>query len=387
MSRLLVFLALLSANTAPGQSAASLAPANELVWRYLRTDMAVSVTQGWQVTQNDKSITGIRTEIVADGKVQDTLRTRFGIRLFEMRGQAGLFVNRKYIGVKLNGVNHHQDYAYVGNALPKSGQWRDIKLLREGGVNAIRAAHYPQAPAFYGACDEFGMLVTTANPGWQFFNDKDPVFEQRIYEDTHQLVRRDRNHPARLLWETALNETDNQPAEMLGNMNRIAHAEYPFPGMFTVTDAGLAKRGGLDFYYGGSYSGTINSFTREYGDGGEVDNFYSQNATTRVNHEWGEGPLLKQAAIRAHDLDDCYAAPPIRLGAALWCGIDHQLAEEYVYFSVEGPGEIISSPMSHTIPARTEFGTATVLLRAKTAPGLIHLEAYDSGLKSGEARI
>jgi len=506
----------------------------------------------------------IRTEIVADGKVQDALRTRFGIRRFEMRGQAGLFVNQKYIGVKLNGVNHHQDYAYVGNALPKSGQWRDIKLLREGGVNAIRAAHYPQAPAFYDACDEFGMLVTTANPGWQFFNDQDPVFEQRIYEDTHQLVRRDRNHPALLLWETALNETDNQPAEMLGKMNRIAHAEYPFPGMFTVTDVDLAKRGGLDFYYGGSDSGTVNSFTREYGDGGEVDNFYSQNATTRVNHEWGEGPLLKQAAIRAHDLDDCYAAPPIRLGAALWCGIDHQrgyhpdpfmggildefrrpryayylfqsqydpgynlpgittgpmlcitheltqssdpdvviycnceavrltwlgrligtqkpdasyhhlphppftftnifhfseinrhwrertgqiemvaegliggqvavrvvkkyperttglrvtvddagcgltadgsdfvpvrativdnkgipkvLAEEYVYFAVEGPGEIISSPVSHTIPVRTEFGTATVLLRAKTTAGLIRIKAYDAGLKSGEARI
>ena len=86
----------------------------------------------------------------------------------------GLFVNKKFIGVKLNGVNRHQDYAYVGNALPNSGQWRDVKLLREGGVNMVRAAHYPQDPAFYDACDELGMLVTTANPGWQFFNDKDP---------------------------------------------------------------------------------------------------------------------------------------------------------------------------------------------------------------------
>ena len=525
----------------------SLAPKNVRLW-----------------SPDDPYLHFIRTEIVEDGMVQDALRTRFGFRLFEMRGQAGFFVNKQFIGVKLNGVNHHQDYAYVGNAMPKSSQWRDIKLLREGGVNAIRAAHYPQAPAFYDACDEFGMLVTTANPGWQFFNAKDPVFEQRIYEDSHNLVRRDRNHPSMLLWETALNETDNQPAEMLGNMNRIAHAEYPFPGMFTVTDAGLAKSGGLDFYYGGSYDGTINSFTREYGDGGEVDNFYSQNAATRVNHEWGEGPLLKQAAIRARDLDDCYSAPPIRLGAALWCGIDHQrgyhpdpflggildefrlpryayylfqsqlnpgyklpgintgpmlylaheltqssdpdvvvycncdavrltwlgkvigpqkpdaryrhlphppftftnifrfseintdwrertgqvemvaegligtnvairavkkyperttgvrvtvddagcgltadgsdfvpvrativdnkgvpkvLAEEYVYFEVEGPGEVVSSPLSHTIPVRTSFGTATVLLRAKTTPGLIRVTAYAQGLKSGEAHV
>ena len=200
---------------------------------------------------DDPCLHFIRTEILADGKLLDSLRTRFGIRLFEMRVKDGLFVNKQYIGVKLNGVNHHQDYAYVGNALPKSGQWRDVKLLRQGGVNAIRAAHYPQAPAFYDACDELGMLVTTANPGWQFYNGRDPVFEQRIYQDTRNLVRRDRNRPSMLLWETALNETDNQPPRLLQEMNRLAHAEYPFPGMFTVADAGKARQGGLDFYYGG----------------------------------------------------------------------------------------------------------------------------------------
>ncbi len=266
----------------------------------------------------------ICTEIVEAGKVRDSLRTRFGIRLFEMRVKDGLFVNKKYVGAKLNGVNRHQDYAYVGNALPNSGQWRDVKLLREGGVNMIRAAHYPQDPAFYDACDVLGMLVTTANPGWQFYNGRDSVFEQRIYEDTRNLVRRDRNHPSMLLWETALNETPHQPGRMLGEMHRLAHEEYPFPGMFTVADVDEAKKGGLDFYYHGGMNETKNSFTREYGDGGEVDNFYSHNATTRVKREWGEGPLLKQAVIRAHDLNDIFATPPIRLGAALWCGIDHQ---------------------------------------------------------------
>ena len=189
----------------------------------------------------------IRTEVVVGGQVRDSLRMRFGIRLFEMRGQAGLFVNKKFIGRKLNGVNRHQDYPYIGNALPNSGQWRDVKLLREGGVNMIRAAHYPQDPAFYDACDELGMLVTTANPGWQFFNTQDPIFEQRIYRDTRNLVRRDRNHPSMLLWETALNETPDQPARMLREMHRIAHGEYPFPGMFTVTDVGEAKKGRTRF--------------------------------------------------------------------------------------------------------------------------------------------
>ena len=266
----------------------------------------------------------IRTEVLANGRVIDSLRTRFGIRLFEMRVKDGLFVNKQFIGVKLSGVNRHQDYAYVGNALPNSGQWRDAKLLREGGVNVVRAAHYPLDPAFYDACDELGLLVTTANPGWQFYNDRDPAFERRLYEDTRNLVRRDRNRPSMLLWETALNETDNQPARVLQEMNRVAHAEFPFPGLFTVADGDKAKLGGLDVYYHGGMNDPANSFTREYGDGGEVDNFFSHNATTRVPREWGESPLLQQAAIRAHDLASLYDTPPIRLGAALWCGIDHQ---------------------------------------------------------------
>lgn len=266
----------------------------------------------------------VRTVVAEEGKIADSLLTRFGIRLFEMRGKEGFFINKKFIGQKLNGVNRHQDYVYVGNALPNSGQWRDAQLLREGGSNVVRAAHYPLDPAFYDACDELGLLVTTANPGWQYFNFKDPIFEKRVYEDTRNLVRRDRNHPSVFLWETAMNETPEQPPRLLKEMHRVAHEEYPFPGFFTVADVDEAEAGGLDFAYHADFQSKFNSLTREYGDGGEVDNFYSQNATTRVKREWGELALLGQAMIRAKDLNSIYGTPPIRLGATVWCGIDHQ---------------------------------------------------------------
>lgn len=68
-------------------------------------------------------------------------------------------------------------------------------------------------------------------------------------------------------------------------------------------------------------------------------------------------------------------------------GVPKVLASEYVYFEVEGPAEIITSPVAHTNPAKTEFGTATVLLRAKTTPGVIRIKAYVPGLKSGEAQL
>ena len=68
-------------------------------------------------------------------------------------------------------------------------------------------------------------------------------------------------------------------------------------------------------------------------------------------------------------------------------GVPKVLASEYVYFEVEGPGEIIGSPGSHANPAMTEFGTATALLRATTKPGVIKVRAIVKGLASGEAEV
>lgn len=266
----------------------------------------------------------IRTEVYRGNQLVDSYRTRFGIRLFEMKGKEGFYVNKKFIGHKLSGVNRHQDYAYVGNAIPNSGQWRDAILLREGGSNVVRAAHYPLDPAFMDACDEYGLLVTVANPGWQYYNHNQPIFRQRVIEDSRNMARRDRNRPAVLLWETGLNETLDEPMDMLTEMHNAVHEEIPFPGVFTCTDVDHAKVAGLDFYYHGAFDEEKNSLTREYGDGGEVDNFYSQNATPRVKSEWGELALLNQAMTRVRDLPGIYGTPPIRIGATLWCGIDHQ---------------------------------------------------------------
>ena len=69
-----------------------------------------------------------------------------------------------------------RDFAYVGNALPNSQQWRDVLRLKNAGFNIIRTAHYPQDPSFMDACDELGIfIIIVATPGWQYWN-KDPQF-------------------------------------------------------------------------------------------------------------------------------------------------------------------------------------------------------------------
>ena len=281
-------------------------------------------------TPDDPYLHFIRTEVVQNGSVIDSLRTRFGIRLFELKENEGLYINHHPIGHKLNGANRHQDYVYVGNALPKSGQWRDARLLREGGCEVIRAAHYPQSPAFLDACDALGLLVTDANPGWQFHPseaDHVALFDQHILEDSHNMVRRDRNRPSMLFWETTLNET-SMPQGLPARMSEAAHQEFPFPGFFTAADPQDALAAGMDLpYYNKGWDKPLPnegmpSFQREYGDW--VDNFYIHNSPVRINREWGEHALNLQADIRESQINDLYNRPPQRIGAALWAGIDHQ---------------------------------------------------------------
>lgn len=112
--------------------------------------------------------------------------TRAGIRKAEFKGKEGFWLNGKPFG-QLIGANRHQDFAYVGNALPNSGQWRDAKKLRDAGCRIIRVAHYPQDPSFMDACDELGMFVIVATPGWQYWN-KEPEFARLVHENTRQLI-------------------------------------------------------------------------------------------------------------------------------------------------------------------------------------------------------
>jgi beta-galactosidase len=252
--------------------------------------------------------------------------TRFGIRKLEFRGTEGFFLNGEYFG-QLIGTNRHQDFAYVGNALPNSQQWRDAKLIRDAGCRIIRSAHYPQDPAFMDACDELGIFIIVATPGWQYWN-KAPIFTERIYNDVRHMVRRDRNHASVILWEPVLNETP-YPREFMLETRRITLEEYPYPGCFMAGDAlhgnretGVAEH--FDVVYGwpedeGKFRQPI--FTREFGE--MVDDWYAQNNPNRAARHWGEQAQLTQVFSLADSYDAMYRTTGQFIGGAQWHSFDH----------------------------------------------------------------
>lgn len=257
------------------------------------------------------------------GNVVDGGITRLGLKKIEFRGKDGFYLNGKYYG-KLIGANRHQDFAYVGNAAPNSQQWRDAKKLRDAGCRVIRTAHYPQDPAFMDACDELGMLVIVAIPGWQYFN-KDPKFSELCYQDLRNTIRRDRNHACIMMWEPILNETP-YPKEFSERTFQITHEEYPYDGTFSAADgksAGIKEN--YDVVYGfpedlKKYSQPM--FTREWGE--YVDDWYAHNAPNRASRSWGEGPQIIQAMHLARVYDEMCDTPRQFIGGALWHPFDHQ---------------------------------------------------------------
>lgn len=263
--------------------------------------------------------------LVKEGKQPiDGGMLHIGIRKAEFRGKDGFYLNDKPYG-QLIGGNRHQDFAYVGNAVPNSQQWRDVKRLRDAGCEIIRTAHYPQDPSFMDACDELGMFIIVATPGWQFWN-KDPKFEQLVYENTRNIIRRDRNHPSVILWEPILNET-RFPLEFSLKSLNITKDEFPYSGrpgaVADLHSAGVAEN--YDVVYGwptdeGKVKQSI--FCREFGE--NVDDWYAHNANNRASRSWGEKPMLTAALSLAESYDAMFHSTGQFVGGAQWHPFDHQ---------------------------------------------------------------
>ena len=265
----------------------------------------------------------LRVEVRRNDRVVDAVGVRFGIRDFEMR-RDGFFLNGKRYPKKLIGVNRHQDYLFIGNAMPNSLHWRDVKKFKDAGMTVFRSAHYPQDPAFLDACDELGMFVIDATPGWHFWDDSTPLFGQRVADDIVQMVRRDRSRPSLLLWEPILNET-RFPKSFATNALALVRRETRGRGRCTCDSFSEgADAYDVNYQFARADHGKP-QFCREWGD--FPDDWDAQNSSSRVAAEWGEGPQVAQAV---HYLDEkrfgslsSVLGDPDIFGGTMWHGTDH----------------------------------------------------------------
>lgn len=262
----------------------------------------------------------LRTEVMDGRKVTDCEDTRIGIRRIEMTREKGFVINDKPL--KLEGSNRHQEYPYVGNAISDQAQYRDMYQIRDNGFNTVRLGHYPQDPSVLEACDELGLLVIEPIPGWQFFN-KAHGFVDHTYKDIRDLIRRDRNHPSVIMWETTLNESW-PPKSWKDQAVRIAHEEFPGDQCYTSGDT--YGYDGFDVCYNDWKEGynrpnttSKPGFIREYYDY-EFGGHYS---TTRVTRGDGDYALMQNAWNAQWSHNRYRAYYPWTIGGAVWSMYDY----------------------------------------------------------------
>jgi beta-galactosidase len=149
----------------------------------------------------------VRVTLSAGDKRLDESRTRIGFRdaRFEVDG---FFLNGRRL--QIFGLDRHELFPYVGFAMPRRELRRDAEILRHDfNCNFVRCSHYPQSETFLEACDEVGLMVWEELPGWQYLGD--PSWEELAVRDVKDMVRRDRNHPAVVIWGVRINESANAP--------------------------------------------------------------------------------------------------------------------------------------------------------------------------------
>ena len=161
---------------------------------------------------------------------EQVLRQHIGFRALRFDAEVGLFLNGEHI--KLHGVCLHHDLGALGAAFHEKAARRQLKAMKEMGVNSLRTSHNPPAKRLMDLCDEMGILVVDeAFDMWE--RPKTPYdyarfFPDHVGEDVASWVRRDRNHPSLLMWsigndilDTHVDERGQEVTRMLHQMVRI----------------------------------------------------------------------------------------------------------------------------------------------------------------------
>lgn len=173
----------------------------------------------WDI--NDPYLYVMNTVLMAGGEKIDGNQVNVGLRTLEFTPDHGFALNGR--NMKVKGVCLHHDAGVLGAVVPEAVWERRLMKLKEIGVNAIRCAHNPQSPVLYDLCDRIGFLMMDeASDEWEFpkrkwvegWNAGTPsydgtfdFFEEWIDRDVTDMVRRDRNHPAIIMWSIG-NEVD-----------------------------------------------------------------------------------------------------------------------------------------------------------------------------------
>jgi beta-galactosidase len=241
----------------------------------------------------------------------DSVSRVIGFREAQFTDQ-GFSLNGKVI--KLRGLDRHQTFPFVGQAMPGRPQKRDAHILRNKlKCNIVRTSHYPQSRHFLDACDEIGLLVLEEIPGWQHIGDQ--AWQDISVDNVSRMIRRDWNHPSVILWGVRINESvDNH--DFYVRTNAMAHKLDP-----------TRQTGGIRYFQESEFLEDV--FTmNDFGWPLKPPKYPRYLNTEFVGHTFPTKTIdqverLTEHTIRHARIHDQLASSPQYAGGIGWCAFDY----------------------------------------------------------------
>lgn len=146
------------------------------------------------------------------GELQEVIPQRIGFRRFEMKDRI-MTLNGKRIVFK--GVNRHEFSSVNGRYVSEEELRKDLTIMKQNNINAIRTCHYPDASKIYELCDEYGLYMIDetnleSHGSWAVAGPKKdttyivphdkPEWLAMMLDRTNSMYQRDKNHPSILIW-------------------------------------------------------------------------------------------------------------------------------------------------------------------------------------------
>jgi len=224
----------------------------------------------------------------------------------------GFELNGKVI--KLRGLDRHQTFPFVGQAMPGRAQRRDAIILRKKlKCNIVRTSHYPQSRHFLDACDQIGLLVLEEIPGWQHIGDE--PWKLISIDNVGRMIRRDWNHPSIILWGVRINESKDDH-DFYVRTNALAHKLDP-----------TRQTGGIRYFQESEFLEDV--FTmNDFGFPLKPPNHPRYLNTEFVGHTYPTKTIdqverLTEHTMRHAHIHDQLASNPQYAGGIGWCAFDY----------------------------------------------------------------
>ena len=253
----------------------------------------------------------VHVRLLENGKVIDSDMRRIGFREASFTEQ-GFSLNGKVI--KLRGLDRHQTFPFVGQAMPARVQRKDADILRKGlHCNIVRTSHYPQSRHFLDRCDEIGLLVLEEIPGWQHIGPE--PWKQTSIDNVGRMIRRDWNHPSIILWGVRINESLDDHS-FYTRTNALAH----------LLD-GTRQTGGIRYFQESEFLEDV--FTmNDFGFPLKKPNHARYINTEFVGHTFptkttDDDERQREHTLRHARIHNQLASDPQYAGGIGWCAFDY----------------------------------------------------------------